>query len=161
MSRLLKAALSMSLGASLAACATAPAPIAAPAAAPAKLGPPPPPQFRLILPVRAGGDVVSESRIDVLMVHSAAATAKLQALTPPQWFAARDALLKELSVSVTPKALRIGPGQGGNYIFMAYEPTQEVIVFADGAQSAVVRQTETVNYRLALTISAQMLAQAP
>jgi hypothetical protein len=93
--------------------------------------------------------------------RNAAAAERLQALTPPQWFAEREALLKELSVSVTPKALRIGPGQGGNYVFMAYEPTRDVVIFADGAQSAVVRQTENVNYRLALTISAQMLAQAP
>lgn len=161
MSRLLKAALGVSLGASLAACATAPAPGPAPVVAPAKLGPPPPPQFRLILPLRAGGDVGAESRVDVLMVHDAAAGARLKALSAPQWFSQREALLKELSVSVTPKALRVGPGQGGNYVFMAYEPTQEVVIFADGPQTAVVRQTDTVNYRLALTISAQMLAQAP
>jgi hypothetical protein len=160
MNKLARTIAGVSLGATLAACATAPAPspAVAPAAPVARV--PPPPQFRLMLPLRAAADLGIEQRVDVLMVHDVSVARRLEALPGKDWFAQRDTLLKEIGRNATPKALRIAPGQGGNYVFFAYEPVVEVVVFSDGAAVPVVRRAETVNYRLALTIAGQSLASA-
>jgi hypothetical protein len=144
--------------ASLAACATSPVAPSAPIAAPAKPSkrlPPPPPQFRLDVPISAGPGLSQKTYVDVVMIHAPAAAEKLSGMTAGQYFSEREQILKKLGGDVQSQVIAVNPGFVATYRFWGYRDTDRVIVFADNvpAEKGVVWMTPQIKAQVRVSVS--------